>query len=364
MPGTIYTFANQKGGVGKTTTAVNLGAFLAWQGRRVLLIDLDPQGNGSASVGVDRFALTASMYDVFTGGATLRDILTPSTMENLVVAPSTSILASAEVELANTQGREFILREALHVREDFDHILIDCPPSLGVLTINALTAADFVVVPVQCEYLALEGLAQLMQTVSLVRENLNPALRLFGVVMTMFDPRARLASQVIQEVRAHFPNELFDTLIPRNVRVAEAPSFGQPLVKYDIDSRGAKAYEKLTNEFLLRQAQVTNRSRQITDAPEPIAVASTDDGANDFNDELSTVRDMPTSTGRTGVDSVNSSDQSPSVLQPNRNASDDADIEPSEMNQPLSAIGYLPSAVNNTSTSILLLPAVTGQEYL
>ncbi len=268
-----FAFANQKGGVGKTTTAVNIGAFLAWQGRRVLLIDLDPQGNASASVGVDRFALPASIYDVFVGGATLREILMPTVMEHLTVIPSTPMLAGAEIELANAHEREFILRDALqNVRDEFDHILIDCPPSLGVLTVNALCAADFVIVPVQCEYLALEGLAQLMQTISLVRENLNPRLELFGLVMTMFDPRARLSTQVIQEVRAHFPNELFETWIPRNVRVAEAPSFGEPLVKFDIHSRGAEAYEKLTNEFLMREARIVVGSRyQVATDSENIA---------------------------------------------------------------------------------------------
>ncbi|GIL16184.1 MAG: sporulation initiation inhibitor Soj [Chloroflexota bacterium] len=256
MASTIYVFANQKGGVGKTTTAVNIGAFLAWQNRRVLLIDLDAQGNATASVGVDRFTLAASMYDVFMGGVTLREILAPTVLAQLMLAPSVSMLAGAEVELTSVPEREFILRNALApLRGEFDHILIDCPPSLGILTVNALSSADFVIVPVQCEYLALEGLAQLMQTISLVRENLNPRLELFGLVMTMFDPRARLGAQVIQEVRAHFPNEIFETYIPRNVRVAEAPSFGEPLVKFDIHSRGAEAYEKLTNEFLMREAK-------------------------------------------------------------------------------------------------------------
>ncbi len=266
--GTIYAFANQKGGVGKTTTAVNLGAFLAWQGRRVLLIDLDAQGNATASLGIDRFRLPASVYDALMGAATLREILTPTALERLAVIPATPALAGAEIELANAAEREFILRRALDaVRDDFDHILIDCPPSLGILTVNALSAADFVVVPVQCEYLALEGLAQLMQTIALVRENLNPRLELFGLVMTMFDPRARLGAQVIQEVRAHFPDQVFETWIPRNVRVAEAPSFGEPLVKFDIHSRGAEAYEKLTNEFLMREAKMADSRWQIADSP-------------------------------------------------------------------------------------------------
>jgi chromosome partitioning protein len=269
MSSTLYAFANQKGGVGKTTTAVNIGGYLAWQGRRVLLIDLDPQGNASASVGVERFSLPASVYDVFTAGVTLREIITPTPLERLFLAASAPVLASAEIELANASGREFILRDALaRLRDDFDHILIDCPPSLGILTVNALTAADSVVVPVQCEYLALEGLAQLMQTITLVRENLNPRLQLFGLVMTMFDPRARLSTQVIQEVRAHFPGELFETYIPRNVRVAEAPSFGEPLVKFDIHSRGAEAYEKLTNEFLMREARLADSEWHIADSPE------------------------------------------------------------------------------------------------
>ncbi len=265
--GTIYAFVNQKGGVGKTTTAVNIGAFLAWQGRRVLLLDLDAQGNATASLGIDRFTLAASMYDVFMGGATLREILVPTVMEHLTLAPSVPMLAGAEVELAAVSDREFIFRNALsELRAEFDHILIDCPPSLGILTVNALTAADFVVIPVQCEYLALEGLAQLMQTITLVRENLNPRLELFGLVMTMFDPRARLGTQVIQEVRAHFPEHVFETYIPRNVRVAEAPSFGEPLVKFDIHSRGAEAYEKLTNEFLAREARLTTRESLLANS--------------------------------------------------------------------------------------------------
>ena len=268
--GTIYAFANQKGGVGKTTTAVNLGAFMAWQGRRVLLVDLDPQGNASASVGVDRYALAASVYDLFLGSAALRDLLTPTVMERLTLVPSNPMLAGAEVELAAVADREFVLRNALApVRDEFDHILIDCPPSLSLLTVNGLSAADFVVVPVQCEYLALEGLAQLMQTIALVRENLNSPLQLFGLVMTMFDPRARLGGQVIREVQTHFGAQVFETYIPRNVRVAEAPSFGEPLVIFDIHSRGAEAYEKLTNEFLMREARLTGSTWQSSDPASP-----------------------------------------------------------------------------------------------
>ncbi len=278
---TIYAFANQKGGVGKTTTAVNIGAYLAWQGRRVLLIDLDAQGNASASLSIDRFALPCSIYDVLMGGATLREILTPTAMECLTIAPSVPMLAGAEVELTAIPDREYILRRALaaasegystertpqrSLRDEFDHILIDCPPSLGILTVNALSATDFVVVPVQCEYLALEGLAQLMQTIALVRENLNPRLEMFGLVMTMFDPRARLSAQVMQEVRAHFPDQVFETYIPRNVRVAEAPSYGEPLVKFDIHSRGAEAYEKLTNEFLAREARLADSEWQMANS--------------------------------------------------------------------------------------------------
>jgi chromosome partitioning protein len=322
----IYAFANQKGGVGKTTTAVNIAAYLAWQGRHVLLIDLDPQGNATASVGVDRFAIEQSLYDVFMGKAALHEILTPTSIEHLFVAPSTQVLASAEVELAATADREYILSNAIALdrtlfhsensntnnirllREQFDHILIDCPPSLGVLTVNALTAADYVVVPVQCEYLALEGLAQLMQTITLVRENLNPNLQLFGLVMTMFDPRARLAGQVIQEVRNHFPNELFDTLIPRNVRVAEAPSFGEPLVKYDIHSRGAQAYESLTNEFLMREAKIVHGVSSIGNRALPIPnfQAPDSDSLATSTESTSSIRDpealwqLPTNTDSDG----------------------------------------------------------------
>ncbi len=261
---TIYALANQKGGVGKTTTAVNLASFIANQRRRVLLVDLDPQGNATSSLGVDRFSLERTIYDTLLEGISLAEILVQTQVENLWLVPSTSALAGAEVELANAEEREFILGQALDTLADkFDLILIDCPPSLGLLTVNALAAADFVVIPVQCEYLALEGLAQLMQTVALVRERLNARLQLFGLVMTMFDGRANLAQQVVDEVRSNFGDDVFRTVIPRSVRIAEAPSYGKPLLTYDPHSRGALAYKQLADEFLEREAQIAGSGQTL-----------------------------------------------------------------------------------------------------
>jgi chromosome partitioning protein len=256
---TIYAFANQKGGVGKTATAVNLAAFLATEGHRVLLIDLDPQGNATSSLGVERFSLTRSIYDALMSDVPLADVVIPSSIANLALAPSTSALSGSEIELASEIGREYLLGQSLAAAAaEYDYIFVDCPPSLGLLTVNALTAADFVIIPVQCEYLALEGLAQLMQSVALVHERLNPRLQLFGLVMTMYDSRMRLAQQVVEEVKQHFPNEIFQTVIPRNVRIAEAPSFGEPLVKFDPHSRGAQAYSELMREFLEREYRTTH----------------------------------------------------------------------------------------------------------
>jgi chromosome partitioning protein len=253
---TIYAFANQKGGVGKTTTAVNLAAFIANQGKRVLLIDFDPQGNATASLGVERFALPNTIYDSLIEGLPLTEIIIPTALPNLSLAPSAPALAGAEVELAASDSREYRLTQVLSANtDDPEMIFVDCPPSLGLLTVNALTAADSVVVPVQCEYLALEGLAQLMQTIALVRERLNARLRLFGLVMTMFDGRANLSQQVVDQVAANFPGEIFRTVIPRSVRVAEAPSHGEPMLRYDPHSRGAQAYAALTEEFLARACE-------------------------------------------------------------------------------------------------------------
>ncbi|MGB8646480.1 MAG: AAA family ATPase [Anaerolineae bacterium] len=256
---TIYAFANQKGGVGKTTTAVNLAAFVADKGRQVLLVDLDPQGNATSSLGIDRFSLNGSIYDVLLESMSLADILVSTRVKNLVLVPSTSALAGAEIELADTASREFLLSKLLRpLTNEFDVIFIDCPPSLGLLTVNALVAADRVLIPVQCEYLALEGLAQLLQTIALVRERLNARLTLFGLVMTMFDGRANLSQQVVEQVQTNFPDEVFRTIIPRNVRIAEAPSFGEPLVKFDRHSRGGQAYEQLAEEFLQRMQLASN----------------------------------------------------------------------------------------------------------
>ncbi|MGE5138026.1 MAG: ParA family protein [Rudaea sp.] len=252
MP-TIYAFANQKGGVGKTTTAVNLAAFLADKGQRVLLVDLDPQGNATSSLGIERFTLESSIYDALLDSTPLGDIVLPTRVPNMMLAPSSAGLAGAEVELADIDEHQFLLARLLAgAPQEFDWIFVDCPPSLGLLTVNALAAADAVIIPVQCEYLALEGLAQLLQTVTLVRERLNPRLKLFGLLLTMFDGRANLSQQVVEQVRGNFPEEVFRTVIPRSVRIAEAPSFGEPLVTFDRRSRGGLAYEQLADEFLER----------------------------------------------------------------------------------------------------------------
>ncbi|MEX2246360.1 MAG: AAA family ATPase [Dehalococcoidia bacterium] len=244
----VIALANQKGGVGKTTTAINLGAALASRHKRVLVFDSDPQANSSTGLGVRCEGV--STYDVIIGAAQVSDAVVPTGVEGLDLAPATPALAGAEVELVPMMAREYRLKRALEtVRKQYDYILIDCPPSLGLLTVNALTAADEVIVPVQCEYLALEGLSQLTATLELVRRNLNSTLRLRGLLLTMFDGRTNLSQQVAAEVRAHFKNT-FKTVIPRSVRLGEAPSHGLPIARYDPSSRATRAYDELAKELI------------------------------------------------------------------------------------------------------------------
>jgi chromosome partitioning protein len=245
----ILAVTNQKGGVGKTTTAVNLGAALAELGYRVLVVDLDPQGNATTGLGVNPHTLDSSVYDVILHDLPIEDCIEPTSLRNLFVVPSTIDLAGAEIEMVPVMSRELRLRRALEsVRDDFDFTLVDCPPSLGLLTINALAAATEVLVPIQCEYYALEGLGQLVRNVSLVQTNLNPVLEVSTIILTMYDARTRLADQVAQEVRNHFGDKVCRNVVPRTVRLSEAPSFGQPIVVFDSSSRGAIAYRELAKE--------------------------------------------------------------------------------------------------------------------
>jgi len=251
--GQTIACANQKGGVGKTTTVVNLGSYLALFGERVLIIDLDPQGNATSGLGFDRNSIDRSIYDAIVDGVSLRELMLPGPVDELDVVPSAIALAGAEVELAPIEGRERRLSRLLaEVEADYDYILIDCPPSLGLLTVNALTAANSVLIPLQCEYYALEGLTQLLATLDLIRDHLNPELDIKGVVLTMFDARTKLSTEVANEVRRHLGDHVFKTVIPRNVRLSEAPSHGQPISRYAPDSTGALAYAALTNELRAR----------------------------------------------------------------------------------------------------------------
>lgn len=254
MNARVIAVANQKGGVAKTTTVVNLGAALANLGRRVLVVDLDAQANATTSLGVDPRRISASVYHVLVEGRPAAEVITHTERHDLDLLPASADLAGAEVELTQRMARERMLATAIApVLPDYDYVLVDDPPSLGLLTVNGLTAAtDGVLIPVQCEYLALEGLSQLLRTVQKVRDVLNPRLRVMGVALTMYDSRTNLAQQVVQEVRSHFPKEVFRTVIPRNIRLSEAPSYGQPIVAYAPTSAGALAYAALAQEFVER----------------------------------------------------------------------------------------------------------------
>jgi len=250
----IISIVNQKGGVGKTTTALNLAAYLAERGKFVLLVDLDQQANATSGIGIDPQGLEQGIYEAILGNASVRDIVQPTAHQGMHVAPATTALAGLNIELVNMERREFALRDALlAIRNDYDFILIDCPPTLGLITLNGIVAGDEILIPVQAEYYALEGLGQLLETVQLVKERLRPEVGVLGAVITMYDARTKLSDDVLHELYKYFPNNIFRSVIPRNVRLAEAPSYGRSIAHFDAQSKGAKAYERLAQEILERE---------------------------------------------------------------------------------------------------------------
>ena len=247
----VIAIANQKGGVGKSTTAVNLTSYLGQFGFKTLIVDMDPQSNTTSGIGITDISGKSSIYNVLISGESLSQVIVKTQYKNLEAVPSSIQLAGAEVELVSSMKREFKLKEAMDkYKKDYDYIVIDCPPALGLLTINALSAATEVIIPIQCEYYALEGLGQLINTIKLVKENLNPDLAIAGALMTMYDPRIKLAEQVIAEVKKYFPDKVYKTIIPRNVRLSEAPSYGKPIFLYDPECKGAQAYKSFTKEVI------------------------------------------------------------------------------------------------------------------